>query len=103
MRGATCADRSEEHTSELQSPMYLVCRLLLEKRPEETWAPPDPAPRAGQGGPVLVWLRHHRATGSAFHARRVGQRAREGPHRNAESFLRKPAPPSRLFRYRAPP
>src|SRR5437879_11562948 len=23
--------RSEEHTSELQSPMYLVCRLLLEK------------------------------------------------------------------------
>src|SRR5437762_4314609 len=24
-------DRSEEHTSELQSPMYLVCRLLLEK------------------------------------------------------------------------
>src|SRR5215210_8206196 len=26
----TC--RSEEHTSELQSPMYLVCRLLLEKK-----------------------------------------------------------------------
>src|ERR1017187_205952 len=25
------AARSEEHTSELQSPMYLVCRLLLEK------------------------------------------------------------------------
>src|ERR1017187_6196037 len=23
--------RSEEHTSKLQSPMYLVCRLLLEK------------------------------------------------------------------------
>src|ERR1017187_2791582 len=23
--------RSEEHTSELQSPMYLVCRVLLEK------------------------------------------------------------------------
>src|SRR5437879_11490510 len=28
--GATL--RSEEHTSELQSPMYLVCRLLLEKK-----------------------------------------------------------------------
>src|SRR5437764_9835287 len=27
-----CAGRSEEHTSELQSPMYLVCRLLLEKK-----------------------------------------------------------------------
>src|ERR1017187_5938051 len=25
------AERSEEHTSELQSPMYLVCRPLLEK------------------------------------------------------------------------
>src|ERR1017187_10930824 len=27
----TIFPRSEEHTSELQSPMYLVCRLLLEK------------------------------------------------------------------------
>src|SRR5437764_6519311 len=29
---ATIEGRSEEHTSELQSPMYLVCRLLLEKK-----------------------------------------------------------------------
>src|ERR1017187_2284228 len=28
----TFGSRSEEHTSELQSPMYLVCRLLLEKK-----------------------------------------------------------------------
>src|SRR5688500_13928792 len=27
-----CLDRSEEHTSELQSPCNLVCRLLLEKK-----------------------------------------------------------------------
>src|SRR5690348_18140680 len=27
-----CAIRSEEHTSELQSPVHLVCRLLLEKK-----------------------------------------------------------------------
>src|SRR2546426_5643119 len=27
-----CGDRSEEHTSELQSPCNLVCRLLLEKK-----------------------------------------------------------------------
>src|SRR5437879_7593092 len=27
--------RSEEHTSDLQSPMYLVCRLLLEKKKEQ--------------------------------------------------------------------
>src|ERR1017187_10852512 len=30
------AHRSEEHTSELQSPMYLVCRLLLEKKKKRT-------------------------------------------------------------------
>src|SRR5256885_9850161 len=27
-----CSGRSEEHTSELQSPCNLVCRLLLEKK-----------------------------------------------------------------------
>src|SRR3712207_8112998 len=33
-RGVPCHDqwRSEEHTSELQSRQYLVCRLLLEKK-----------------------------------------------------------------------
>src|SRR5438445_13840456 len=35
-RGCWCCcprhDRSEEHTSELQSRQYLVCRLLLEKK-----------------------------------------------------------------------
>src|SRR2546425_6042687 len=31
-RGTTVASRSEEHTSELQSLAYLVCRLLLEKK-----------------------------------------------------------------------
>src|SRR5712672_4175669 len=30
------AGRSEEHTSELQSLAYLVCRLLLEKKKEES-------------------------------------------------------------------
>src|SRR5437879_8550944 len=30
--GAERPGRSEEHTSELQSPMYLVCRLLLDKK-----------------------------------------------------------------------
>src|SRR5690348_17453326 len=29
---ATARDRSEEHTSELQSPVHLVCRLLPEKK-----------------------------------------------------------------------
>src|SRR3712207_8857304 len=30
--GISCSLRSEEHTSELQSRQYLVCRLLLEKK-----------------------------------------------------------------------
>src|SRR5256885_11935787 len=31
-RGKALPERSEEHTSELQSPCNLVCRLLLEKK-----------------------------------------------------------------------
>src|SRR3712207_8911567 len=31
-----CTRRSEEHTSELQSRQYLVCRLLLEKKKKNT-------------------------------------------------------------------
>src|SRR3712207_7624460 len=36
--GAALGGRSEEHTSELQSRQYLVCRLLLEKKKQ----PPTP-------------------------------------------------------------
>src|SRR5215216_7352355 len=32
---AGCPSRSEEHTSELQSPDHLVCRLLLEKKKKQ--------------------------------------------------------------------
>src|SRR2546423_4147159 len=35
----TCTVRSEEHTSELQSLAYLVCRLLLEKKKRTTMGP----------------------------------------------------------------
>src|SRR2546422_5283890 len=31
-RGHDASERSEEHTSELQSRLHLVCRLLLEKK-----------------------------------------------------------------------
>src|SRR5258708_9828854 len=34
--------RSEEHTSELQSPDHLVCRLLLEKKKNKSCSPPCP-------------------------------------------------------------
>src|SRR5438876_4420604 len=40
--------RSEEHTSELQSPVHLVCRLLLEKK-KRTGAAQSP-PEENRGG-----------------------------------------------------
>src|SRR3712207_8586092 len=39
--------RSEEHTSELQSRQYLVCRLLLEKKPNN-----KAAKRASEDHPI---------------------------------------------------
>src|SRR5687767_15519526 len=42
--------RSEEHTSELQSLAYLVCRLLLEKKKAR------PSPGAPTPGPVALTL-----------------------------------------------
>src|SRR5438105_8475988 len=38
--------RSEEHTSELQSRVDLVCRLLLEKKKKEQRSTPHPRPYA---------------------------------------------------------
>src|SRR3712207_7735739 len=37
--------RSEEHTSELQSRQYLVCRLLLEKKNQQRGTHPSHCPR----------------------------------------------------------
>src|SRR5258707_11793783 len=42
---AVDAHRSEEHTSELQSRQYLVCRLLLEKKKTTPKTTPYPLPR----------------------------------------------------------
>src|SRR3712207_8378605 len=44
-------ERSEEHTSELQSRQYLVCRLLLEQNKDVP--PPCPVPLPG---PPLAYL-----------------------------------------------
>src|SRR3712207_6890264 len=38
LRRRLLLDRSEEHTSELQSRQYLVCRLLLEKKKKTIYA-----------------------------------------------------------------
>src|SRR3954468_13532725 len=55
VEGAEAGDRSEEHTSELQSRRDLVCRLLLEKKKERPGHHPKPARGAyplGAGAPV---------------------------------------------------
>src|SRR5437762_10656013 len=45
--------RSEEHTSELQSPMYLVCRLLLEKKKKHNLSPIQQSPLRLYYTPIL--------------------------------------------------
>src|SRR5437764_7341400 len=55
---APTSDRSEEHTSELQSPMYLVCRLLLEKKKHKRpGTAVRPAHRCRPGSPMPVRTR----------------------------------------------
>src|SRR5258708_31844101 len=46
----TLMSRSEEHTSELQSPDHLVCRLLLEKKKENLSESPRSFTRKRDGG-----------------------------------------------------
>src|SRR5256885_13055740 len=47
--------RSEEHTSELQSPCNLVCRLLLEKKKNKVCTANPTTPRTIS----IVYRRHH--------------------------------------------
>src|SRR2546426_7663428 len=47
-------DRSEEHTSELQSPCNLVCRLLLEKKKNKLKARRSTAGIIREGTPTKV-------------------------------------------------
>src|SRR2546426_4807458 len=53
--------RSEEHTSELQSPCNLVCRLLLEKKKNEN------------AGAKRAAVPHQRDTNAARHRRGLGR------------------------------
>src|SRR5258708_18949474 len=49
--------RSEEHTSELQSPDHLVCRLLLEKKKKNRHTPatrPGDGDRTSRGGQLFL-------------------------------------------------
>src|SRR5260370_28505115 len=47
--------RSEEHTSELQSHLNLVCRLLLEKKKKTKSAETDTAHGGDELGPASSW------------------------------------------------
>src|SRR4051794_22694706 len=68
------AYRSEEHTSELQSPVHIVCRLLLEKKKGPARSPPrrarSPMPRRGSPSwfrplsSAASFLRHLRSPSS---------------------------------------
>src|SRR2546422_5844427 len=51
--GFSCFRRSEEHTSELQSRLHLVCRLLLEKK--KNGGLPE---RLLESGPILCRIGH---------------------------------------------
>src|SRR2546429_6077282 len=53
-QGGRVPGRSEEHTSELQSRLHLVCRLLLEKKKMELLL-------------SRYWLKYHNATLCAVH------------------------------------
>src|SRR2546426_2616870 len=53
---AACDPRSEEHTSELQSPCNLVCRLLLEKKKKNIITLPTQQ--------NILLPRHHRDPGA---------------------------------------
>src|SRR2546429_3113501 len=61
-------DRSEEHTSELQSRLHLVCRLLLEKKKhmnsKHTTTPllPTPPPEAQQYKRTIYYRRNPQST-----------------------------------------
>src|SRR4051794_41636942 len=51
--GHRAAMRSEEHTSELQSPVHLVCRLLLEKKKQYKSVAAELIPRLAMPGAGL--------------------------------------------------
>src|SRR3970040_1903473 len=86
------AGRSEEHTSELQSPMYLVCRLLLEKKIKNTFR------TLFQGSFLLFALFHSfgRANSVRHNHRRLVRTAGSAGYavnRRRLFFLKDPAPP----------
>src|SRR5437762_132956 len=99
--------RSEEHTSELQSPMYLVCRLLLPQLPMHTLSPYTTLFRSGgtgrfsqRAGPLTAARTGLRACRCPPHARGGSASA---PRRAIRPRGCPPRPRSRRRVARAPP
>src|SRR2546422_7026538 len=79
-RHCRCAmERSEEHTSELQSRLHLVCRLLLEKK-KNTPAPKSTPPRSS---PNPIGTPLHGTTTSTPHPRTTSMLQRSTHARSA--------------------
>src|ERR1017187_5970916 len=84
--------RSEEHTSELQSPMYLVCRLLLEKKQHRKCL----SSRCMLLGPIYAPLGDVRLRVMGARAMRPNttlNRVVRHPLHSYHFFLKDPAPP----------
>src|SRR2546426_9194949 len=60
--------RSEEHTSELQSPCNLVCRLLLEKKKQTEYPSRNLAPSPTGGDTPHIHILHVNELAHAYHA-----------------------------------
>src|SRR5258708_5267785 len=81
--------RSEEHTSELQSPDHLVCRLLLEKKKTESSS--ITSARRGRLPSLPVHSRSAAAVGRPTTHHQMGTLARVGQHTGAALARRRPA------------
>src|SRR6266581_4276794 len=87
------SSRSEEHTSELQSPVHLVCRLLLEKKKR--------LPLRHRAGEVAQQERDYRPPGRPLHPRRADYLAAVHlpghPTRALLFFFFNDAPPTEIY------
>src|SRR5205809_1708847 len=96
MDRGSCKSRSEEHTSELQLRLHLVCRLLLEKkkgagRPPWSAAAPAASAPGGKGGePAFPPPRRIRPFCSATRAAAVVRRDKRRRRPELPRFQRVP-------------
>src|SRR3989304_4896627 len=92
MRGTpTFQPRSEEHTSELQSRLHLVCRLLLEKK--KTACRPDRYGSPLRRGRAQRPGRRASPGDKSHRPLFLGARITPSPPRGFFFFFKQPAPP----------